>query len=411
MALDTVTAAKFGTYLAGCDGYFETNSTWSAHVAISTTVGIGYGRSNVDVWTNIEPMEDIFNWATLDAQIGIATTTTSGFLFTIPIFNTIWGTPIPNSLGSSTHNPEAILVRYGRFVKNLAAHYHGTITAWEVWNEQNLSGAWAGESKPSPAEYINFLKTAYWILKQDNPSNTVVMGAVAFPESTGRDWLDKFFSLGGANYLDAVNMHPYGSNVQSNPNSAPTVAYNNIHGLMTKYGVNKPLWITETGYAADNFWVGVSTTVNENSKATYLVEAFAYDFSTPGIGVIFWHALRDCSATELAPFLDFGLYNHDLVAFPAATALIGFMDRFLNYVPDGDVSQPGFQIYQFHNGATVRQVAWSTSGVPATGMTIPNIYTKAGIRDMFNTFTASNTVAQFPTVSISTTPIYLEMVP
>lgn len=414
----TISSQTFGTYIAGCAGYFETLSTWTAQVAISTSSNIVYERSNVDIWTAIEPTEDVFNWSTLDSEVGVSTNPSNGFIFTVPILNTIWGKPISNSLSAgSTHSPEAILVRYSRFLKALAQHYNGVITRWEIWNEPNLPGAWAGETNPSAAEYVQLLATAYYTLKSVNPNNFVIMGAVAGPEVDGvagghsMVWFDAFLKAGGANYLDAINMHNYGSNVQSAPTTSPVLAFLNMKSEMNKWNVSKPLWVTESGYTADNFWLSVSTTVNENAKADFLVKDFAYLVSQSNMGPIYWHALRDCSATEVAPFFDFGLYNHDLVSFPAATALAGFQDRLINYTPDGFVSQSGLNILQFHNGATIRWVAWSAQAQATTGLTIPGGFSSAGERDGFNTFLSSYTAAQWPAVSISTTAVYLEMVP
>ena len=61
------------------------------------------------------------------------------------------------------------------FVKNIANRYKGKITAWEIWNEEDLSYFWKG----SVEQYVELIKYAYTALKEVDENNTVVMGGLA----------------------------------------------------------------------------------------------------------------------------------------------------------------------------------------------------------------------------------------
>lgn len=394
------TSNFFGTYVAGCAGYYETISTWNAQVALSTTVFFNTARTNTDVWTALEPQEGRFNFATMDQEIAISTTAGMDFIFTLPIYNSIWGYPKNQP---TTHYSEGIMLRYYDFVKHMCDHYKGVVHNWEVYNEANLS--WNGEGSPVAAEYYDILKTAYIAIKNSDPTNLVLLGGLAFPESQ-TSWIDSLLARGGGNYFDIYNIHMYADN----PTPGWAQGLGNSYAEMNKYGISKPIWITETSQTGSHYISGTQAQ-NEDMKAVWLVENFALALSTASIQRVLWHTLRKCGqelSTPVIPNYDFGLYDFNLSSQPASNAWAGFNERFQNYTADGSTTAlTGLTNFQFHNGSTLRAIGWAPSGT-VTGLTVPSAYASIGLRDKFDNFISSYTTAAFSSVIITTQPVYFE---
>lgn len=398
---DVFTSTKFGTYVAGCSGYFEPISTWTLQVAIATGTNLNTCRTNTDVWTQLEPSEGVFNWATMDQEVGISTGAGQQFIFTLPIYNQNWS----QKGCADTHCSTSVMLQYYQFVKTLVLHYKGVISLWEIWNEPNLPGSWNGETNPIPDEYMDVLKTASRAIRDADPTATILLGGLAFPENQ-YGYLDRLLALGAGNYFDKYNFHTYGSN----PDPLVADALNNTRMEMTKWNQVKPIWITETSLTAIRF-SDMTPPGDETQKAAYLVRTFAIVLSTSGVERVVWHALRDCGQEiGINPNLDFGMYDFNMSTFPAAVAWKAFQNRLLGYTPNSPVSTPVFNMYQFTKGANTRYVLWPKVS-SAAGLTAGS-FSAMAVTDMFNTTTSTFTAASLPAVVFySTAPVFLEGVP
>jgi len=125
------------------------------------------------------------------------------------------------------------------FVKTIAERYKEKITAWEIWNEEDLSYFWKG----NVGEYVELIKYAYLALKEVDENNIVVMGGLALGEAgTGSynpHFLEEFLEMGGGEYVDVYAFHVYGDTLLQR--------YEYMRNTLEKYGEEKPLWITEFG--------------------------------------------------------------------------------------------------------------------------------------------------------------------
>ena len=125
------------------------------------------------------------------------------------------------------------------FVKKIATRYKGKITAWEIWNEEDLNYFWKG----SVEQYVEITKYAYLALKEVDENNTVVMGGLALANAGEGEYnphfLEEFLSLGGGNYVDVYAFHVYGNSFMKK--------YEYMKNTLNKFNESKPLWITEFG--------------------------------------------------------------------------------------------------------------------------------------------------------------------
>ena len=130
------------------------------------------------------------------------------------------------------------LPEYARFVEAVVARYGDKFPDIEIWNEVNL---W----RPcTPERYLGILRTAYTSAKKVNPGVRVLFSGTA---GVALDFLGKVYELGGKEYFDVVNIHPY-----CHPRAPEAWMDGEIKALcklMAKYGdAQKPIVITEHGW-------------------------------------------------------------------------------------------------------------------------------------------------------------------
>ena len=134
-----------------------------------------------------------------------------------------------------------------QYVRKVVERYARDVSAFEVWNEQNL-GNFCGE-KASATNYLPVLKSAYEEIKAVDPTLKVLVGGY------GRiplDYIEELYKLGGGRYFDVMNVHPYTRPFppegRADVPSGMDVQLEELRELMAKYGDGeKPIWITEVG--------------------------------------------------------------------------------------------------------------------------------------------------------------------
>jgi len=118
------------------------------------------------------------------------------------------------------------------FIKTIATRYKGKITAWEIWNEEDLNYFWKG----SVEEYVELIEYAYKALKEVDENNIVVMGGLALANpGEGKynpHFLEEFLALGGSKYVDVYAFHVYGNALQK---------YEYMKNTLQKFNESKPL--------------------------------------------------------------------------------------------------------------------------------------------------------------------------
>ena len=149
-----------------------------------------------------------------------------------------WAKPVDR------HIPEFV-----EYVEALATHYRGRIRAIEVWNEPNVSQFWGEE--PNPTNYLALLSSAHAAVKRIDPSVSIVFGGTS---TIPLDYIGEIYRLGGGRYFDAMSVHPYCRWFA--PEGLLDKELEKLRALMAEFGdADKPVWITEQGWATHN--VGV----------------------------------------------------------------------------------------------------------------------------------------------------------
>lgn len=126
------------------------------------------------------------------------------------------------------------------FVTTCVSRYGNHVTGWEVGNELDLANAADGSIPPT--EYLTILKDTYHAIKESNPDNLVLNGAIG---SLDNNYLEELLAANAADFFDVLSIHFY--NAYSIPETIIPF-YQKLYSLLDKYHVDKPIWLTETGY-------------------------------------------------------------------------------------------------------------------------------------------------------------------
>ena len=211
---------------------------------------------------------------------------------------------------------------WGNYVYQVVDHFKGQVSAWELWNEQDVSYFWAG----TPYAYAQLLQVGYQAAKAADPETTVLFGGLAY-------WGDPGFYTAvldllaadptGAEhnyYFDVMSLHLYANVYQTYD-----IAAHVMQEVSSRVGPH-PLWLTETGVkvwdedAKPPDWPGewppyYSATAAE--AAAYIIAAYA-DARAAGVERVFTFRLHD--DTGGMPGQRYGLVRDDYTLRPAYLA-------------------------------------------------------------------------------------------
>lgn len=231
------------------------SSLWALSPAdIATTLdhlqSIGVTNIRVNIpWAGVEPLKGVYNWSQMDAVMAAAKARNMGVLAMVNQTPAWGGVPLVGA-----PNP----TDYANFMGVVANRYKGTISAYEVWNEQNCVCFYA---PVDPVSYTNLLKAVYPVLKQIDPSVTVVAGGLGAIISAGglamdpTAYLTAMYAAGAKGFFDAIAFHPYQDTTPFSQGGLwpfPKAMLGQLHQVMVTNGDGtKLIWATEYGEASN----------------------------------------------------------------------------------------------------------------------------------------------------------------
>ncbi|TME97616.1 MAG: hypothetical protein E6I52_19130 [Chloroflexi bacterium] len=287
---------------------------------------------------------------------------------------------------------------WGRFVSETARHYAGRIDDWVLWNEPEFhpgdpgaggSFTWLG----SDEQFAQLLKVGYLAIKKANPN-----AHVSFPGTSY--WVDllnnrpQFYDrLMGVLTQDpdaAANNYYHdvvGLNLYRAPDDVYRV-YSIIKDIQRKYGIDKPVWLTETNampsddraVACPHADTAIQTTMDQ--QAAYAVQAFAMAAAAGYQRFEFYQMVDQNPCAEPAVW---GATRDDGSRRPVSAALQTAIGQFAGYIgvhlvplvretqdwspwpEDPSSLMPNWQVYQvaFDKPGNQRVTAvWNGDGSP-----------------------------------------------
>ena len=259
-------------------------------VKIMKRAGIPWVRDRFS-WSHIQPSPGRWNWERYDPFQEIQS---DGGLHILQVMHDTapWASEKkrgPDELRKKF--PPEDTMDYYRFIRKTADHYHKSVSAWEVWNEFDIPVFFLGTAD----EYARIQKAGFLGIKSGNPIAPVLLGSVtlgmgeivwggeSYFDTEGRRYIEKLFENGAGEYFDIFNVHHYG------PVEGVTGKIRECRRLMSRYGYDKPIWLTEMGSTSTSK-MGVETAKSEIDQACYLVKAYCLALAE-GVEKFFYFSL------------------------------------------------------------------------------------------------------------------------
>lgn len=289
----------------------------------NTTIGIAdsslYGMSPADIdatltklqsigvqnirvfvpWGLIEPMaQGNYNWTLMDNVMNAAAAHNMGVLAEVSS-TPLWAAPSGTLPGAGAPNPQD----YVNFISQVAKRYGNTISAYEIWNEVNSASFY---QPMSPTSYTALLKAVYPVLKQLDPTATVVAGALAplvdffGVTASAPTYVAAMYAAGAQGFFDALSVHPYDFSQLvkfSQGEGIPLTAISQVEGvraLMVQNGDGtKLIWATEYGFQTVLDSKGQVTDASNQSQAAFIQDMITAWRALTYTGPLYIYTTRD----------------------------------------------------------------------------------------------------------------------
>ena len=327
--------------------------------AYDMVTGAGFGWVKLQIsWHDIEGNKGQYAWGQLDQIVADANAKGVKLIFSIAK-SPDWATAGAIK-GGLPDDPTDL----GNFVYQMASHYKGLVSAYEIWNEENYAVETGGHV--DPARYVTALRYGYWGVKFADHHAFVLFGAltptgVNDPSLAVDDvaYLTQIYAINNGevkDYFDALGAH--GAGYGNSPDQLwpdqpgtgacplkyqprndcwlndPSFYFRRIEQLRQVMETNgdqaKQMWLTEFGWPScignPNPAPGYEycQLIDEQTQGTYLVRAFQKSINDyPWMGVMaVWNlnfsTLGLPASDEKVPW---AVLNSDYSPRPAYTAL------------------------------------------------------------------------------------------
>jgi hypothetical protein len=228
-------------------------------------------------WPFLEPRKGQWRFETLDKDWELANHHGVGLLLPLGL-SPDWASSRPDEK-SAYHPGNAAepkdLEDWRNYVRTVASRYKGRIHNYEIWNEPNLKEFWTGDVD----QMIALTREASHMIHEIDPGATLVSPSATGPQ--GVDWLREFLAKGGGQYVDVIGYHFY---VTPRPPETMVPLIGEVKRAMEENGIGeKPIWDTETGWAAPKPFP------SPELAAAYLARAYLLAWSS-GVRRFYWYS-------------------------------------------------------------------------------------------------------------------------
>lgn len=251
-------------------------------------------------WRDIEPQPGVWDWAQSDRILGEIER--RGLRLVIRLGQAPTWARMPGA-ELARDAPPAELSNFGDYCAAVAQRYRGRISAYQIWNEPNLSREW-GDKRPDPAGYVQLLAVCSSAIRAADPAAILISAGLA-PTGNHDDaalpddiYFDQMYRNGFQRYIDVVGLHAPGyAPPEIGPDDEAAAQrwftfrrVEDLRKIMLNYADEaRQMAIMEFGYTTDRVnpdyqWFSVT----EQEQADYLERAYEYAIANwrPWVGLM-----------------------------------------------------------------------------------------------------------------------------
>jgi hypothetical protein len=303
----------------------EESGSALAH-SLDDAVAVGANWIRIDLaWYRIQTRPGSWDWSSFDRAAAAAK---ARGLKILAILDQPPAWARDHRCSAQVWCPPADDTQFAAFAARAAQRYPAdVVSAWEVWNEENLPSFWNGG--PDPAAYDALLKATVIAVKAVQPRAQIVLGGLAVGSGgsslSAEDFLLAVARLGGLAYVNAIGYHPYSFPTlpaAAKPFADISTGSDSLAAILDRYdAASVGIWLTETGAPVDDApadpnAVAVDTRLEERQQAAYVTDLVSVATHNPRVKALFWFSDIDLPEQRLY----YGLRRADGTARPSLTA-------------------------------------------------------------------------------------------
>lgn len=275
-------------------------------------------------WDRMEPQAGQWQWTDFDRLMQVVEEEELK-----PLIYMVGSAPHATSAPTGVSNPDQYPPTNPQLFANsfatLASRYP-YVTAWQVWNEQNIPPFW--QPMENPWQYQQLLESTLTTLAIVRPDATQVIGGHAYYSQMpvlGGYMFEALYHLGSLNPNRVNTYHPYTQEAEGDYSGAGDFIIN-ANGLNQNLRLlsGGPIWATEFGWSSYPGPVELQPIIGEQGQADHMLRRLAL-MSAMDYDRIFLFALNDLDARATVRDQFYGLLRLDGSEKPAYQALKRFL--------------------------------------------------------------------------------------
>jgi hypothetical protein len=202
-------------------------------------------------WREIEVAPGVFDWTLIDMEMAKARANGASVLLVLgqtPTFHSSRPTVVGSyGPGASSMPDKTSWVNYVQQVALRNRSVWGGIAQFQVWNEANVVGYWAG----TPQQMATLTAWTRSALRSVDPASRLVAPALVTRLSSQQSWVSAFYQqrVAGKNvsaYVDALSFQLYPVATGTPESSMALLAA--VRRILARNNISKPIWNTEVNY-------------------------------------------------------------------------------------------------------------------------------------------------------------------
>jgi hypothetical protein len=254
-------------------GFAVDAAAGSPAAVLPTFQALGGGSYRQDLqWQAVEKVPGRFDFTPIDPRIDPWLRAGISPLFVLDYGNTAYtgGPMTPPDMAVPEQR-----AGWERFVTTTVRHlrerHPDADLSFEVWNEWNN---FHGSFPATPEAYLPLAEVTFTAIRAADPTARVVGPGANAVSIAERDWMTRWFELGGARWVDAISVHPY-THPRAPEDCAASLGCieDTLAALREQTAVHPsasgsaaPIWFTEVGWPSTGI-----TGVDEGDLAAFLV--------------------------------------------------------------------------------------------------------------------------------------------